>query len=106
MPGDRKGVAGFSQHDQRDPCQVTEKTGLITEHDQCDPCQVTEKRRGLDQHDQCDTCQVTEKAGLITENDQCDPCQATESVSKYVQIRTNIIRLGPSFSYNWANFLA
>ena len=43
MPGDRKGVAGLGEHDQCDPCQVTEKAGL-GEHDQCDPCQVTERR--------------------------------------------------------------
>ena len=44
------------------PCD-RKKAGLITEHDQCDPCQVTEKA-GLGEHDQCDPCQVTEKAGF------------------------------------------
>ena len=39
MPGDRKG--GLGEHDQCDPCHVTEKASL-GEHDQCDPC-VTEK---------------------------------------------------------------
>ena len=43
MPGDRKKAGLITEHDQCDPCQVTEKAGLITEHDKCDPCQVTER---------------------------------------------------------------
>ena len=66
MPGDRKGVAGLGEHDQCDPCQVTEKAGL-GEHDQCDPCQVTEKA-SLGEHDQCDPCQVTERGWRVWVN--------------------------------------
>ena len=43
MPGDRKKAGLITEHDQCDPCQLTEKAGLITEHDKCDPCQVTER---------------------------------------------------------------
>ena len=49
MPGDRKKAGLITEHDQCDPCQVTEKAGLITEHDQCDPCHV---RKGFRSHDQ------------------------------------------------------